>query len=247
MLKRVALKAGKLAANAMARGRYDVPSSERLVSFTFDDFPQTAAGRGAEILRGVGGRGTYYICMGRLGSMSPSGRIVGAEGIADLVAEGHEFGCHTFSHVSCGLMSPKRLQGECARNRAAFQDLAGADLETFAYPLGHYGPQSRHTVGKLFRGARSVGWGINRLGCDPYALKSNALYEHHGAEAALARVEELTKGGGWLVFHTHDVSAEPSPYGCSSELFTRVVLACAERGIEIVSVSEGLDRSRPSA
>src|ERR1035438_9711499 len=74
----------------------DVP----VVSFTFDDFPQSALRCGGAILKSHGVAGTYYASLGLMGSDSPSGRICISDDLVTALEEGHELGCHTFSHCN---------------------------------------------------------------------------------------------------------------------------------------------------
>ena len=45
---------------------------------------------------------------------------------------------------------------------------------------------------------------------------------------------------GWLIFVTHDVTSHPSRYGCTPELFERVVGWSAESGARILPVAQAL-------
>ena len=47
---------------------------QAMISFTFDDFPHSAADAGASILDRFGARGCYYACTGFLGENGPNGR-----------------------------------------------------------------------------------------------------------------------------------------------------------------------------
>ena len=49
---------------------------------------------------------------------------------------------------------------------------------------------------------------------------------------------------GWLVLATHDVSAQPTPYGCVPEFFDEVVRYAAQSGARILPVGEALAQLR---
>src|SRR6185312_7132776 len=76
------------------RLRNDTP----MVTFTFDDLPKSAATTGAQILEAYDARGTFYISGELVGTTSPQWDFVDAADIVALHAQGHEIGCHTFSH-----------------------------------------------------------------------------------------------------------------------------------------------------
>jgi len=84
-----------------------------LISFTFDDFPISALQEGGRILTDYGAVGTYYVALGLLGTDTPTGRIVGNEELAVTVAQGHELGCHTYSHCPAGQRHVKSLSAQC--------------------------------------------------------------------------------------------------------------------------------------
>ena len=54
--------------------RRTIPLGDRgpIVSFTFDDFPRTAATAGAAILESFGARGTFYTAAGLMNTTSAS-------------------------------------------------------------------------------------------------------------------------------------------------------------------------------
>ena len=64
----------------------------------------------------------------------------------------------------------------------------------------------------------------------------------------LAKIERLIDEAvvrkGWLIFFTHDVSDNPSPFGFRSLAFAQVVEMVIERGIEILPVKNATGRVR---
>jgi hypothetical protein len=49
---------------------------------------------------------------------------------------------------------------------------------------------------------------------------------------------------GWLIFFTHDVSDDPSPYGCSRKAFETVADAVARRGFRVLPVKNAVGLAR---
>src|ERR1700747_1049840 len=66
-------------ARAFFRRPVAIRTNRPLISFTFDDFPQSALFVGGAILKRFGLRGTYYVSLGLAGQDSPSGRIVSSD------------------------------------------------------------------------------------------------------------------------------------------------------------------------
>jgi peptidoglycan/xylan/chitin deacetylase (PgdA/CDA1 family) len=70
-----------------------------MVSFTFDDAPESAATVGAGMLDEYDARATFYISGGLVDKWSGHWNGISADGIVGLHRSGHEVACHTFSHV----------------------------------------------------------------------------------------------------------------------------------------------------
>ena len=71
----------------------------------------------------------------------------------------------------------------------------------------------------------------------------NALFLEQSREdfSAVERVIARTiTSKGWLIFATHDVNPDPTPYGVEPGFFRKVVEASVASGAKLVSVSEGL-------
>ena len=73
-----------------------MPNRRAIVSFTFDDFPQSAVSNGARLLEEHGARGTFYLTGSHCGRVLDEAPQYGAKDLAALVQAGHEIGCHTF-------------------------------------------------------------------------------------------------------------------------------------------------------
>src|SRR5437868_1211537 len=96
-----------------------IGAQEPVVSFTFDDFPRSAWLTGGAILQRFGAAGTYYVSLGLLDKETPTGRICVAGDLAALVEQGHELGCHTFSHCHSWETEPQAFEDSVLENRAA--------------------------------------------------------------------------------------------------------------------------------
>src|SRR5438477_12607694 len=82
--------------------RLDPPG---IVTITFDDFPASARKAGGKVLEAHGARGTYYASFGVMSGAAVRGGAVddaaAKDQIEEVLALGHEVGCHTFSHIDC--------------------------------------------------------------------------------------------------------------------------------------------------
>ena len=73
----------------------------------------------------------------------------------------------------------------------------------------------------------------------------NAFFLEQSLDAPSAieeAIEQNKRDCGWLIFATHDVSAEPTRYGCTPDFFEAVVQKVREAGTEVLTVSEAYER-----
>ncbi len=219
-------------------------NSAPLVSFTFDDVPDTAYAAGAAILETQGVRGTFYVSGGLAGTVQPDWRLMSAADCLDLHRRGHEIGCHTYSHHAAQSLDAAQMEDELARNRLFFKSIAD-DMapENFAYPYGSVSPARKRQVGRHFRSCRGVTGGINAGCADLALLKAVALSDGRTDRAAVdGLIADTVRRRGWLIFFTHDIAARPTPFGCTPELLEHALAAA--RGAECVTVTirEALQR-----
>jgi peptidoglycan/xylan/chitin deacetylase (PgdA/CDA1 family) len=217
-----------------------------IVSFTFDDVPESAHSRGAAMLERAGSRGTYYVATAQLGRRTREWTLIDRHGVADLHQRGHEIGLHTHSHRAVSSLSGEELRVEVEKNRAEILDISPAiDPQNFAYPFGFASFPRKLQMSRLANSSRSVKPGINVGAFDAHYIKCVELADARLSRAALELyLDAVVVKNGWLVFLSHDVSASPSPYGCSTSLFERALDGVAARGIEVVTIAEALHRSR---
>ncbi|MGJ3230447.1 MAG: polysaccharide deacetylase family protein [Oceanicaulis sp.] len=237
-------KLRRIAARTLAVRPMKIALERTIVSFTFDDFPKSAAVAGAEILQARGWRGTYFATGAFAGGETHLGRMYETADLIRLDAAGHEIACHTFSHSDSAAQGDQATAADCARNRA-FLRLAGHDgaLETFAFPYGEAAVRAKPRLLETYRALRGVRPGVNRTGADRGLLKAVPL---DGGEAGLERaldwIEDAALKPGWLIFYGHDVRAEPGPWGCTPAFLERVCETVARARFEVLPMRAALDR-----
>jgi peptidoglycan/xylan/chitin deacetylase (PgdA/CDA1 family) len=201
-----------------------------VVSFTFDDFPRSAWANGGTILEQYDRRGTYYTAMGLAGAEGNLGPLFEVEDLRAIHARGHEIACHTYSHRDCGRASPAEIAGEIETNTMALtQELDGAPITNFAYPFGGVSLSAKHALSGHFASCRGTGRGINHGTVDLADLFSMSIYSQNFDRDRLCQlIEDAQACSGWLIFYTHDVADEPSPFGCTPNQFQSIVAYAAE-------------------
>lgn len=221
-----------------------LPAHAPIVSFTFDDAPDSAAGEGAALLEQHGGRGTFYLAGSLIGQPSDHWHGLSDDAIVRLHRAGHEIACHTFSHQSSADLDEVAMAREIDQNRAYFRAIdSSINLENFAYPYGIASVWRKPQLAKAFRSARGILPGVNSDVIDLQFLRASPLVDREIDRAGVDRYfDEAVASGGWLIFYGHDVALAPSPYGCTPDLMRHALEAAGKRNMPIVTVAEALRR-----
>ena len=211
-----------------------------VVSFTFDDFPLNAWTNGHPILRERGYRGTYYAAGRFMGREENGLAYFDAASLRAVAEAGHEIGCHTFGHESSFEASRAEYLASVMRNDAFLRDvLPGYEPTSFAFPFGHAAPGARRSLRKLFAACRGIEPRLDTDRPDASLLPAFSLdtrtSDRRDWEAIVARA---AREGRWLIVFTHDVSDEPSPFGCTPAALARVADLAVGHGLEGRPVGE---------
>jgi peptidoglycan/xylan/chitin deacetylase (PgdA/CDA1 family) len=231
------------------RRTFAVVPDRPIISFSFDDFPASALHNGGTILKNFGVTGTYYLSLGLMDSMHSSGRMFSAADLTLARDEGHELGCHTFSHCHSGDTNPRCFEEAILSNQKALDKvLPGARFKTFAYPISCPRPFTKLRASKHFQCCRGSGQISNVMKADLNNLSAYFLEKsRHDIQLVKDQVDNNNRDRGWLIFATHDVSDSPSPYGCTPRFFEEVVCYAVQSGAHVVPVSEALDFLTPGS
>jgi peptidoglycan/xylan/chitin deacetylase (PgdA/CDA1 family) len=226
----------------------EVRTDQPLISFTFDDFPRTALLAGGTILRRFGVCGTYYTSLGLAGKDSPSGPIFVPDDLRRALEHGHELGCHTFSHCHSWQTEKSVFEDSITQNRDALHRLIpGAEFKSFSYPISEPRPSTKRAIAKYFLSCRAGGQTLNAGKTDLNQLSAFFLEKTRGdLQPVRDLIDQNKTAGGWIIFATHDVAPDPSPFGCTPEFFESVVKCAVDSGARILPVVEALQSIRTS-
>ncbi|MCK1419815.1 polysaccharide deacetylase family protein [Bradyrhizobium sp. 180] len=221
-----------------------LPARAPMVSFTFDDAPDSAAGEGAELLEKHGGRGTFYLSGSLIDQPSDHWQGLSNDAIVRLHRAGHEIACHTFSHQSAVDLDEAAMEREIERNRDHFRSIdSSIMLENFAYPYGLASVWRKPQLARAYRSARGILPGVNHGVIDLQFLRASPLIDRDIDTTGIDRYfDEAVASGGWLILYGHDVADRPSPYGCTPHLMCHALKAAEKRSVPIVTVAEALRR-----
>lgn len=211
-----------------------------IVSFTFDDVPDSATTEGAGLVEAAGARATFFVATSLFGAVTPDWRVAEADDVARLSERGHEIGLHSHGHLPVALMGRRDFGVDLDRARQRLAPIAVPDC--YAYPYGFASPLHRGAVSRRVRASRTTHPGVNRGRVDPHYLRSHAFGEALSTPSAVDRVlDEAAAAGGWLIFTGHDVRPRPSPYGCTPELLRHAIEGAASRGMALCTMARALD------
>jgi peptidoglycan/xylan/chitin deacetylase (PgdA/CDA1 family) len=235
----------QLLLRSMYRRAWSIDLQQPVVSFCFDDFPRTAYTAGGAILKSLGVRGTYYASLGLIDMTNELGSQLTQDDVESLLTDGHELGSHTYNHLSVRSVTLAAFENDVLRGRDAVRRMTGSDeVDNFAYPYGHVTLASKKRLAGELSSCRGIYPGINGPEVDLNLLRANSLY---GDVNELPRVESLltetARRPGWLIFYTHDVQQNPSPFGCTPGLLDSVVALTLERGFQVLPVSKVVRRA----
>lgn len=210
-----------------------------IVTFTFDDFPQSALTVGGNIIEAFGGRSTYYVAMGLVGTSNSLGMQCSSADAYSVAERGHELASHTFSHPSARKTRPTAFLADVDRCEAEIREQIGVTpSHNFAYPFGDVTLRMKSRLGPRMRSCRGTFGGFNGPDVDLNLLRANSLYGGIGqSEAAKKLILENERRKSWLIFYSHDVADNPSPFGCTPALLADVVSFAVSRSAKLMTVA----------
>ncbi len=219
------------------------------LSICFDDFPKNAWTTGGEILDSFSVRATYYVSGGLLRSSYRGIPHFDETDLLQVRSAGHEIGCHTFDHVNA-LQTPIAAFRQSIRKNQDFIEtlLPGYRMHTFAYPFGDSSLSAQTATRQTFRASRSVLPAANADRIELSSLAAFGLESRQRNTYDLSRlVDVAAQNKQWLIFYTHEVSKNPSPYGCSPHDLELLLTLAKQAGLLIAPVLTILDLSSEQA
>lgn len=229
-----------------------VTADRPVVSFTFDDVPDSTLHTGAAILEKYGLRGTFYVAGNLVGTSETSRKLISETGIRELADRGHEIGCHTFSHRNVATLSGRELQNEIDNNRSFLSRILGkrsgghGPQLNFAYPYNAVSYCAYRRMGRNYRTCRAGENRINREATSPQMLYGMEIRQPEiHSQQLIQQIDAVKAQPGWLIFFTHDISENPTPYGCTPATFERLVQYAVQSGCTILTVNEATNSYAP--
>jgi peptidoglycan/xylan/chitin deacetylase (PgdA/CDA1 family) len=230
----------RLISKNFVKNNFEIKNNNAIISFTFDDFPESTTRIGLELLEKHGAKATYYISFGLVNKITATGRIASIEDIKRIVENGNDLGCHTFNHLGAYEQNSVSFEDSLIENNKFLLDnFPGKNFSVFSYPKGQVNLRAKKIVQKYFYCSRGIVPGINSGIIDLNLLKGTRLYgDEFNFDWNKQFIDQNRKIKGWLIFYTHDISPDPTPYGCTPELFEKVIKYSKGSGATILSIEE---------
>jgi peptidoglycan/xylan/chitin deacetylase (PgdA/CDA1 family) len=213
-----------------------------MISFSFDDAPQSAFETGARILEARGLRGTFFVAAGLADRDEGLGRCGGREAVQAAAAAGHEIACHTFSHLDCGRAEGQAVADDLDRNLEALDAWGVPPPSTFAYPYGDVAAPAKREAGRRFALARALHHGLITHRADLNQAPAVGVEGAGGEALAMDWMARAQARDAWLILFTHGVEDAPSRFGTSAATWARLADRALAGGFEVVTVAEGARR-----
>lgn len=188
-----------------------VSDSKMQIALTFDDGPSDDTSRLLDGLRERDVKASFFL-MGRKVEKRP-------EVVAQMYADGHLIGSHTYSHISFFESSQEEIAAELEKTDEAIAAVCGESTGFYRPPYGYY-----------------FGWQLNRI--DKIAVlwsDSPRDWVHTDEEYIYSYLVEHAKDGEIILLH------DTKPETVSAVL--RAIDTLSEQGYEFVRADELLCRS----
>ena len=220
-----------------------------IISFTFDDFPETALSVGGVILQRHGLLGTYYVSLELAGRQDASGQMFTFSDLRALQQQGHEMGCHTFGHCDSSYCPTSDFVESVRSNQQALDRLLpGAHFRTFSFPKSAPRARTKNLIGQRFECCRGGGQTFNAGIADLNYLRAYFLEQAKGNVSAVRQIiDQNREAKGWLILATHDVCPQPSRFGCTPDFFAAVVNYAVQSGARTLPVIRAFEELRDAS
>ncbi|MAI79582.1 MAG: hypothetical protein CL917_11615 [Deltaproteobacteria bacterium] len=212
------------------------------ISFTFDDVPQSACRDGRKILEEHDCKGSFYVCGGLTSQEGDSGPFHTRADLQTLKENGHEVASHGFDHLNYQSITLDEVRWDLEKNQSFFRELGWAEGPVdFAYPYGCVNPSVKALCGERFRSSRGIRSQVNSISCDLALLHSVPLYaEKNIQETVTKAILSAEETGGWLIFFTHGVLAQPGKFDCTPNLLRSTIEQACQSKCLVTPIAETL-------
>jgi hypothetical protein len=224
----------------------DTCLTEPVISFCFDDFPRSAITEGGRMLSEHGWAGTFYAAGSFCAREVDGIPYFTEDDLRQVHEQGHEIGCHTFSHLRVAHKKASAILDDLKFNMDFLvKVLPDHRCSTFAYPFGDLRLPQKILLSRQFGVCRGIWSGINRGRMDFGELKAVSLAQTGpNFDEVVGWIDLAIRANAWLIFFTHDISSRPSDYGYKPDDFAKLLDIVAARRVKVLPVKSAVGLAR---
>ncbi len=245
--KSLGKRIGRRLAPLRARRRLAFNLERPIVSFSFDDCPQSALRNGITKLDALGWKSTIYIAPSLLGTANHHGLQMNEGEVRAAHSNGHEIGGHSFSHIDLTQVNEADAMADIEKGRRALSAMGLPPCKTFAYPYGQTMAGLKTRLGAEYAGLRGIESGVMRGQADLNQIRSTPLFRGERFDALLGQIRSLGESPAWLTLFTHDITDNPTDWGCTPAQMDAVIKAVQSVGAEVLPVAAAIDNLKASS
>jgi len=209
------------------------------VTFRFDDNLSSQYTAAVPVLDAAGFKATFYVISQETADNGFPGFMSKAQ-IQNLASRGYEIGAHTRTHPHLTTLTSQQQQTEIAGSRQDILSWNVGPVLSFAYPYGEYDATTLQIVRDAgFTSAAATISGFASLNSDPYQLEYQELRNNVTLDQVKQWVDTAAQTHTWLILAFHDVDNSNSLYAVTPALFQSIVTYVKQKGIPVVTVSQG--------
>jgi peptidoglycan/xylan/chitin deacetylase (PgdA/CDA1 family) len=227
---------------------HNIRLNQAIISISFDDVPRSAMDNGLAILDKHTIKATFYIATGlsiseNQNKAEANDLYLNRRDIELLHQQGHDIGCHTYSHYRLNLGSADEMMLDAEKNLQTLSRwLDGKPIEHFSYPFGLVSLKAKKLLSKHYKTMRSSRPGINSKRTDFNLLRATSIYNPSFNESSMLEIiTDTVERGGWLVLYTHGVDNIPAPYDCTPSQLDWVLEKAVASGAQILPVAKAYE------
>lgn len=227
---------------------HNIRLNQAIITISFDDVPRSAMENGLAILDKHSVKATFYIATGlaiseNQNESETNDLYLDRQDIERLDQQGHDIGCHTYSHYRLNLGSADEMMVDVEKNQQTLSRwLDGKPIEHFSYPFGVVSLKAKKLLSKHYKTMRSSRPGINTYRTDFNLLRATSIYNPSFNESSMLEIITATvEQGGWLILYTHGVENNPEPYDCTPQQLDWVLAQAVASGAQILPVTKAYE------
>lgn len=212
-----------------------------LVSFTFDDGPDSVFTHAFPVLKKYGYPGTAFVVTNNIGKPD----FMTGEQLWELYENGWEIGSHTMNHAHLTELSPEQVEYELSASQAWLEN-EGFEVYSFSSPYGEHNEETLELIKEYYSAHRTEyqhdGSNLMPLyGDERYELETVSVTSETSVEEVLDWIRKAKEERLWLILNFHHIGGVEAFWHWPVEHLEQVVKFVHDQGCAVSTVREGVE------